>query len=53
MFVISHGPDEEWFDDEQAAHDAAQDWSAHLGGQSILLSRLTEGRVIPQMEVSV
>jgi len=51
MFVISHGPDEEWFNDEQEAIDAAYDWSVDTGGECITVSRLHQGRVMPHMEV--
>ena len=51
MFVISHGPDEEWFNDEQEAIDAAFDWSVDTGGETITVSRLHQGRVMPHREV--
>ena len=51
MFVISHGPDEEWFNTEEEAVDAAFDWSIDEGGATITVSRLVQGRVMPHMEV--
>lgn len=51
MFVISHGPDEEWFNTEEEAVDAAFNWSIDEGGDTITVSRLMQGRVMPLMEV--
>ena len=50
-FVISHGPDEEWFSSEQDAVDAAFDWSVDLGGETITVSRVHQGQTFPHMEV--
>jgi hypothetical protein len=51
MFVISHGPDEEWFTSEEEAVDAAFDWSVETGGDTITVSRVHQGRTFPHMEV--
>jgi hypothetical protein len=51
MFVISHGPDEEWFTSEEEAVDAAFDWSVETGGDTITVSRVHQGHIFPHMEV--
>ena len=51
MFVISHGPDEEWFTSEEEAVDAAFDWSVDLGGETVTVSRVHQGQTFPHMEV--
>ena len=51
-FVISHGPDEEWFPSEEEAVDAAFDWSVETGGDIITVSRVHQGQFFPHMEVS-
>lgn len=51
MFIISHGPDEEWFNDEMEAVDAAFDWSVETGGDTITVSRSVNGQLFPHMEV--
>ena len=50
-FVISHGPDEEWFTSEAEAVDAAFDWSVETGGDTITVSRVHNGQTFPHMEV--
>jgi hypothetical protein len=50
-FIISHGPDEEWFTIEAEAVDAAFDWSVDLGGETITVSRVHQGQTFPHMEV--
>ena len=50
-FIISHGPDEEWFTSEEEAVDAAFDWSVETGGDTITVSRVHQGRTFPHMEV--
>ena len=51
MFIIEHGPDQEWFSTEEEAVDAAFDWSVALGGDVVTVSRVHEGRTFPHMEV--
>lgn len=51
MFVISHGPDEEWFNSEEEAVEAAFDWSVETGGDTISVSRVHQGRTFPHLEV--
>ena len=51
MFIISHGPDEEWFTSEEEAVDAAFDWSVETGGDTITVSRVHNGQTFPHMEV--
>ena len=51
MFVISHGPDEEWFTEEGEAIDAALDWSVETGGDTITVSRVHQGHIFPHIEV--
>lgn len=51
VFIISHGPDEEWFSNEEEAVDAAFDWSVDLGGDTITVSRVHNGQTFPHMEV--
>ena len=48
-FVISHGPDQEWFNDEAEAVDAAFDWSVELGGETTTVSRLHNGQPVPPL----
>ena len=50
-FVVSHGPDEEWFDSEEKAVDAAFDWSIDLGGDTVTVSRSVNGKLFPHLEV--
>ena len=50
MFIVSHGPDEEWFNDEMEAVDAAFDWSVQEGGETITISRVHQGKTFPHME---
>lgn len=50
-FIIEHGPDQEWFNTEAEAVDAAFDWSVDLGGETITVSRVHQGRTFPHMEV--
>ena len=51
MFIISHGPDQEWFNTEEEAVDAAFDWSVEENGDTILVSRVFQGKTFPHMEV--
>ena len=51
MFVISHGPDEEWFNNEEEALDAAFDWSVETGGDCITVLHVHQGKTFPHMEV--
>ena len=51
MFIISHGPDQEWFNTEEEAVDAAFDWSVEENGDIILVSRVFQGKTFPHMEV--
>jgi len=51
MFIISHGPDQEWFNTEEEAVDAAFDWSVEENGDTILVSRVYQGKTFPHMEV--
>ena len=50
-FIIEHGLDQEWFNTEAEAVDAAFDWSVDLGGETITVSRVHQGRTFPHMEV--
>ena len=50
-FVVTHGPDEEWFHSEEEAVDAAFDWSIDLGGETVTVSRSVNGKLFPHMEV--
>ena len=50
-FIISHGPDEEWFPSEEEAVDAAFNWSVDLGGETITVSRVHHGQLFPYLEV--
>ena len=50
-FIISHGPDQEWFNTEEEAVDAAFDWSVEENGDTILVSRVYQGKTFPHMEV--
>ena len=49
-FIISHGPDEEWFTSEAEAVDAAFDWSVETGGDTITVSRVHNGQTFPHRE---
>jgi hypothetical protein len=51
MFVIEHGPDQEWFNTEEAAIDAAFEWSVEENGDTITVSRVLNGKTFPHMEV--
>lgn len=51
VYIISHGPDQEWFNDEAEAVDAAFDWSVELGGETITVSRVHNGQTFPHLEV--
>lgn len=50
-FVITHGPDEEWFESEEQAIDAAFEWSVELDGDTVTVSRVHQGKLFPHMEV--
>ncbi len=50
-FVISNGPDEEWFIDADEAFEAALEWSASMNGDSVLVSVIKEGKFLPLSEV--
>ena len=50
-FIVSHGSDQEWFNTEEEAVDAAFDWSVELGGDTITVSRVHGGKTFPHMEV--
>ena len=50
-FIISHGPDQEWFNDEAEAVDAAFNWSVEFGGETITVSRVHQGQTFPHLEV--
>jgi len=51
MFIVEHGPDQEWFNTEEEAVDAAFDWSVDLGGDTVTISRVHQGQTFPHMEV--
>lgn len=50
-FLIEHGPDQEWFETEEQAIDAAFDWSVDLGGETVTVCRVHQGQVFPHMEI--
>ena len=50
-FIVEHGPDQEWVDSEEQAFDIAFDWSVELGGESVTISRVFQGRTFPHAEV--
>jgi len=52
MFIIEHGPDQEWFHSEDEAIDAAFDWSVDLGGDAVTISKVHNGQTFPWMEVT-
>lgn len=51
MFIIEHGPDQEFFNSESEAIDAAFDWSVELNGDTVKVLRLHRGETFPHMEV--
>ena len=53
MFIIEHGPDQEWFASEEEAINAALDWSVSLHGDTVTVSHLQNGKISPHMEVFV
>ena len=50
-FIISHGPDQEWFNDEAKQLMLLLTSSVELGGETITVSRVHQGQTFPHLEV--
>ena len=44
VFIISQGPDEDWFSTEEEAFEAAIDWSVSSHGDAVIVSRQDNGK---------